>query len=194
MLPMNTSEPDIEALVAGDGAAWSSLVSSHQRCLLHRAFNVLHRRQEAEEVVNDSFVRLHRLLRSGKFRGECSLRTMLWLITTRLSYNRTKYLQSRREHLKDSLDYASESGVAWHERLADPSSQVHDLELQELVDNLGNALEALPESQREIIAMAENECSYEEIAQHCGTIPNTVKSRLSRARKNLRELVASSLA
>jgi len=132
----------------------------------HRVFGValrmLGNRAEAEDVAQEAFVRAHRAL--GEFRGDAKLSTWLYAITSR--------------HGEDALLRLSDMGPR-------PDAA---LERRELETALGQAIAELPEDRRIVVVLRDLEgLSYEEIAQVLELTLGTVRSRLHRARADLKE-------
>lgn len=147
----------------------------------HRVFGValrmLGNRAEAEEVAQEAFVRAHRAL--GDFRGDAKLSTWLYAITSRLCLNRLASGERRlTSHGEDALLRLSD---------ASPRPDVA-LERRELETALGRAIAELPEDRRIVVVLRDIEgLAYEEIAQVLELTLGTVRSRLHRARADLKE-------
>jgi RNA polymerase sigma-70 factor (ECF subfamily) len=132
---------------------------------------------EAEEVAQEAFVRAHRAL--GDFRGDAKLSTWLYAITSRLCLNR---LASGERRL-------ARQGEETLLRLSDSTPRPDAaLERNELEAALGRAIAELPEERRIVVVLRDLEgLSYEEIAQALDLELGTVRSRLHRARADLRD-------
>jgi len=147
----------------------------------HRVFGValrmLGNRAEAEEVAQEAFVRAHRAL--GAFRGDAKLSTWLYAITSRLCLNRLASGERR-------LARQGEDALL---RLSDVAPRPDAaLERRELETALGRAIAELPEDRRIVVVLRDLEgLSYEEIAQVLELELGTVRSRLHRARAELKE-------
>jgi len=147
----------------------------------HRVFGValrmLGNRAEAEEVAQEAFVRAHRAL--GDFRGDAKLSTWLYAITSRLCLNRLASGERRMARQgEDALLRLSDAGPR-------PDAV---LERRELETALGRAIAELPEDRRIVVVLRDLEgLSYEEIAQVLELELGTVRSRLHRARADLKE-------
>ncbi len=134
-------------------------------------------RAEAEEVAQEAFVRAHRAL--GEFRGDAKLSTWLYAITSRLCLNRLASGERRMTRQgEDALLRLSDAGPR-------PDAA---LERRELESALGRAIAELPEDRRIVVVLRDIEgLSYEEIAQVLELELGTVRSRLHRARADLKE-------
>ena len=170
----------------GDEAAFSELVSRHESFSFGVAFSVLHNSEDAADAVQDAFLRLWRA--AGKYRGECEVKSWLYTLTKTAALD---ILRSRSAHAVISSDELSETGAEPEDPSPTPEEEAGR---QELIREVRAAIDALPEAQREAIVMRElHGMSYIEIANATDSDIGTVKSRLSRARAALAEILNKSL-
>jgi RNA polymerase sigma-70 factor, ECF subfamily len=167
----------LDRLRAGDAPAFEELVMTYQHRVFGVALRMLGNRAEAEEVAQEAFVRAHRAL--GDFRGDAKLSTWLYAITSRLCLNRLASGERRLTRQgEDALLRLSDAGPR-------PDAA---LERRELETALGRAIAELPEDRRIVVVLRDIEgLSYEEIAQVLELELGTVRSRLHRARADLKE-------
>jgi RNA polymerase sigma-70 factor (ECF subfamily) len=167
----------LDRLRAGEAAAFEELVMTYQHRVFGVALRMLGSAAEAEEVAQEAFVRAHRAL--GDFRGDAKLSTWLYAITSRLCLNR---LASGERRL-------ARQGEETLLRLSDSTPRPDAaLERNELEAALGRAIAELPEERRIVVVLRDLEgLSYEEIAQALDLELGTVRSRLHRARADLRD-------
>jgi len=167
----------LDRLRAGDVPAFEELVMTYQHRVFGVALRMLGSRAEAEEVAQEAFVRAHRAL--GEFRGDAKLSTWLYAITSRLCLNRLASGERRMTRQgEDALLRLSDAGPR-------PDAA---LERRELESALGRAIAELPEDRRIVVVLRDIEgLSYEEIAQVLELELGTVRSRLHRARADLKE-------
>ncbi len=177
---------------AGDENAFVEIVTRYRARMFSAALAHLRNPADAEEIAQDTFVRAHRGL-SG-FRGDSSLSTWLHRIVFNLSRNRHKHNFCRRRHLTLSLDCPSggESQATFSDTIASdapcPAQEAAACEFSDLVDLCMRKLGA---RQREILQLRNGLSeSYADIARALGISIGTVKSRIGRARGNLRVLLA----
>jgi RNA polymerase sigma-70 factor (ECF subfamily) len=170
----------------GDQAACAELVAEHQRMVYQLAFHLLGNRDEALDLSQDVFMRVFRTL--PQFRGQSQLRTWIYRIVVNQARNRQRWWRRRHRASQISLDQHLETH-------AEPSGnpQVapdNVLAQKQLASRLREALAALPFDQRSIVVLREIDgLSYEEIAFSLGVTLGTVKSRLTRARRALRDVL-----
>jgi len=163
-------------LRAGDPRAFEELVIGYQHRVFGVALRMLGNRAEAEEIAQEVFLRAHRAV--ADFRGEARLGTWLYGIASRLCLNRLGS-PDRRMARGDAL-------------LADVTATTPDaaaeLERAELDAALRTAIAELPEERRLVLVLRDVEgLSYEQIAEALAVDPGTVRSRLHRARMQLKE-------
>ena len=176
----------------GDEAAFIEIVTRHRDRIQALAERFLRNHADAEEIAQDTFIRAHRGL--GRFRGDSSLATWLHRIAFNLARNRYWYFFRRRAHMTVSLDcpLGAESKATFTDLVAtteaDPARQAT---VNEFVDAVAACMEKLDTGHREILTLRnEMHHSYGEIARALGINEGTVKSRIARARGQLRHLMA----
>jgi RNA polymerase sigma-70 factor (ECF subfamily) len=177
----------------GDESAFGEIVSRHRTRIQAQAEHFLRNRADGEEIAQDTFIRAHRGL--ARFRGDASLATWLHRITFNLARNRYWHGFRRCQHLTSSLDRPLNAGSnATLSDLvpttdADPARETSVAEFSGLVSA---CMAKMRPDQREILTLRNLlHRSYHQIAQALGTNEGTVKSRIARARGNLRELMAN---
>lgn len=175
----------------GDEAAFIEIVGRHQERLFSLAFSMLRNRGDAEEIAQDAFIHAHRSL--GTFRGDSSLATWLHHIALNLTRNRYWYFHRRCRHATISLNLTvGEEGASTLLDLmecgaAGPSREAVTSEFTELI---AVCMERLEDRQRTILTLSRT-LAYREIAGVLGINVGTVKSRIARARENLRAFLSA---
>ena len=174
---------------SGDGEAFRAIMQRFNPRLFRIARGVVRDESEAEDVLQEAYVRAYRALTG--FRGESSLLT--WLTTITLNEARGR-LRRRRTHT--DLDAIDERGaqVLVFPLGAPPASPENEAARSEARRLLEHAVDALPEGFRLVFVLRELDgCSVEETAAQLGVRPETVKTRLHRARRLLRKTLDESL-
>jgi len=162
-------------LRAGDARAFEELVTTYQHRIFGVALRMLGSRAEAEDVAQETFLRAHRAL--GEFRGEARLGTWLYAIASRLCLNRLA--SAERRYVRGDEDAMLRFPAEGDAAIA--------LERTEVAAALHDAIAALPEDRRLVVILRDLEgLSYEEIAEALGVELNTVRTRLHRARLDLK--------
>ena len=167
----------LERLRAGDAQAFEELVASHQHRVFGVALRMLGSAAEAEEIAQEAFLRAHRSL--PEFRGDARLSTWLYAIVSRLCLNR----------LASGDRKAVRHGEEILLRVADPRGGPDaGAERGELEAALHRAIAELSEERRVVVILRDLEgLSYEDIAVALGIELGTVRSRLHRARLDLKD-------
>lgn len=162
----------------GDGAAWDSLIEPHQAAVFRLAYLLLGDAGDAEDVAQETFIRAFRFL--AQFDAARSWRAWLLGITANLARNRRRAAGRYAAQLRR---YA----VLSPDRISDPERETARLSNAE---TLWRAVRQLDPADQEIIYVRYFlELSVEETAETLHLAPGTVKSRLHRALKRLRERV-----
>ncbi|MEX2154058.1 MAG: RNA polymerase sigma factor [Gemmatimonadaceae bacterium] len=171
-------EPELIArVVAGDRLAARELYDAQAPRVFRLAFRLTGDDELARELTQETFIRAFAQL--GRFRGESALSTWLHRVTVSVVSNAMRKVKRFRTREAD-LDEASLMAV--ETRTADP----------DLRDRLHRAIDELPEIYRITFVMHDVEgYTHEEIATVLGVAEGTCKSRLSVARSQLREKLAS---
>jgi RNA polymerase sigma-70 factor (ECF subfamily) len=184
MLLMNDKEL-IGAIKVGNAQAFRTLVEQYKDLVVNTCYGFLQHREDAEDLAQEVFVEMYESLHA--FREEAKLSTWLYRIAVNKCLNQIKK-RKRQRWLKslpailggegETLEIADESG-------ADPQA---DLEQQERVGVLHQAIDSLAENQKIAFTLSKYEdLSYQEIAEVMGTTIPAVESLLNRAKKNLQK-------
>jgi RNA polymerase sigma-70 factor (ECF subfamily) len=189
--------PDDRVLAArvrsGQHGAFRQLMQRFDRHLFRIARGVIHDDTEAEDVVQEAYARAYHKL--DTFRGDAPLRT--WLTSILLNEARSR-LRKRRSMVgleqmdESSLDpyWATQSSTRFGSE--DPAALAAHAEIRRLIER---AVDALPDAFRTVYVLREiEECSVEETASRLALKPETVKTRLHRARRLLRTSLHETLA
>lgn len=172
----------------GDVESFNRLVIQHQNAAYGLAYRFLRTREAAEDVTQEAFLRAYKNLprfRGGRFRS--------WLLRIVANAARDE-LRRRKRRPQRSLDEARDDPDAVPLDPPDPGPSPEDVTLQgELRRVLERALGELPDDWRMVVLLSDvHGLSYQEVAESTGLALGTVKSRLSRARARLRDLLRDS--
>jgi RNA polymerase sigma-70 factor, ECF subfamily len=169
----------IEAARAGDSEAFGQLVERYQDRLYNSLLRVLGSTEDARDAVQDAFVQAY--LKLDTFRGSAAFYTWLYRVAFNLAMS-----HARKRRPKTSLDEAKES-FGCEPVDGQPTPDEH-LVRRERVQLVHAALAALDVDYRKILVLRELEgCRYDQIAEILELPVGTVRSRLFRAREQLRE-------
>ena len=194
-MPVPRSEVSDEALMIrfqrGDKASFALLVRRHQSPLYNFALRQLGTSPQAEDVVQEAFVRV--VQNAAEFKHEARFTTWLYAITRNLCIDHMRKRALRRHpSLDEPHSTADGDGPTLGEQTADKRASVEreatSIELQE---RIARAVETLPEDQREVFLMREvSNLPFKEIADIVGVPENTVKSRMRYALDRLQQALS----
>ena len=181
-----SSQPDsqlIEAALGGAQDAYSEIVRRYKDRLLSSIRGDVNCSEYAEDIVQDAFVRAFANLHS--FRCESSLYTWLY----RIALNSRRYYMRNRHRTMPLEPSPDRNGQTWMIELRmNPDDAVEAWEEREQVHA---ALARLDDHHRDILVLREFEgCDYRAISETLNVTMGTVRSRLSRARAQLRKDLA----
>ena len=176
---------------AGDRAAFRSLVERHQRRAFAIALSLVRDENDARELVQDAFLRVHKSL--GNFQGGSSFFTWLYRIITNLSIDLIRKPGRQTTDIdlaRTELDESKEADFPLLARV-DGSDPADVVRRKEIAARVQTALDALPSYHRGVIVMREVQgLSYEEMAEAMGVSKGTIMSRLFHARQKLQKALA----
>src|SRR5208283_2370421 len=170
----------IRCVNEGNAGAFYELVRPYERAIFLAALSIVNDEADAEEVAQEAVLKAFKGL--SRFRQEAKFST--WLIQITINEARMK-LRKNRHHLYESMDegqqneegdYIPKDFADWREI---PSEA---LEQRELGEALTKALESLPEKYRTVLILRD--------VQHLSLTEANVKTRLSRARLQMRDALA----
>ncbi len=177
----------IKAFQAGDPAVFDELVHRHKDSVFNLCYRFLGDHQEANDSAQEIFIKVYRSLK--KFRFKSSFSTWLYRIAVNTCKNRIKSLEYRLKKRTKRLDnHEMGTGSNLSDELVDESqSPMLELEKKERSRIVQQAISTLSETKRSVILLRDIEgLTYDEIADVTGLNLGTVKSKLARARADLR--------
>jgi RNA polymerase sigma-70 factor, ECF subfamily len=185
-----TTERNIDQLLVdraqhGDKKAFELLVVKYQRKLMRLISRLIRDQAEAEDVVQEAFIKAYRAL--PQFRGDSAFYTWLYRIGINTAKN---YLvtQGRRAPTSTEADVEEAETFDDGDQLRDINTPESMLATKQIAETVNLAMEVLPDELRMAITLREIEgLSYEDIAEamHCPI--GTVRSRIFRAREAIAE-------
>ena len=176
----------VKKVLAGDVNAFEDLVKDNQKSVYNLALKITKNESDALDVSQEVFLKAYTNL--SNFRGDS--RFSVWLY--RLAYNACiDATRKSKASMNVSLTVTDDDNTSTEMELTDDRPLPEkELERRETQREVQAAINELPEDQRKIIVMREfSDMAYEDIADALGINVGTVKSRLSRARKNLAKIL-----
>lgn len=174
----------IAAAQAGDVPAFNQLILHYQGLAYNVAYRILGDTDAASDATQDGFLKAFRRLQ--QYRGG-SFKAWLLRIVTNTCYD---VLRSYKRRPTSSLEQ-EDADPDYDGRLQDHAERPEAYVMrQELARAIQVAIQELPPDQRVTLVLSDIEgLDYQEIAEVTGTVLGTVKSRLSRARAKMRDML-----
>ena len=179
MIPIDEKHM-IRLAADGDMAAFEQLVTTHQPAIYRLALRMTGNPEDAADMTQEAFLRAWRGL--GSFQADSSLSTWLFRLTSNVCID---FLRAARRHLVVPISGLDADGEEYTLDAPDPAKLPEE--------ELRAAMDLLAPEQRLILSLrVENDLSYTDIAAVLGVREGTVKSRLARARDQLRKKLSQS--
>jgi RNA polymerase sigma-70 factor, ECF subfamily len=183
--------PDLalaERAAARDPQAIRLITARNNQRLYRAAWSVLRNRDDAEEVVQETYLKA--FTGAAPFAGGSALST--WL--TRIAINEALGRRRAADRRKRALDAADVAVLADHRDRLDAGAPDRETLVRDLAKSIRAAVAALPDEFRLVFVLrAVEQMSVEETAEAAGILPQTVKTRYLRARRRLREALGSDI-
>lgn len=177
----------IDQAIGGDSDAFSALICRVQNKAYSIAFRYMNSDYDARDMMQESFIKMYRNL--DKFNFESAFDTWYFRILINCCLDELRKRKNRESYSLDIIPDGKDEPMAVDipDESPGPEAELISKERQKLVRE---AILALPEDHRNIIILRELEqLSYDEIGQALDLDPGTVKSRLSRARQKLKQII-----
>ncbi|MGL4791623.1 MAG: sigma-70 family RNA polymerase sigma factor [Anaerotignaceae bacterium] len=177
----------IEKAQQGDSQAFGKLVQSHERFVYNVIYRMISNPEDAKDISQEVFIKAFKYI--GKFDGKASFSTWLYRIAVNACID-----ELRKRKGKDTVSVEAQLELEENSvkmQFADESSNVEDkIIAKEGLTLIKEAMEKISQEHKTIIVLRDIEgLSYAEIAEITETSLGTVKSRLARARKALKEII-----
>jgi RNA polymerase sigma-70 factor, ECF subfamily len=186
-LPWGQDEAElVTELQAGSEAAFDWLVTYYHSGVYNLVYGILSDAADAADVTQEVFLRAFRGIRG--FRRGSSLKTWLYRISVRQALNHRRWCW-RHHRLQISIDSDNDNGCTLDLRDADATPFEH-FASQEMQTKVRRALASVPAVFRSAVILRDLEgLSYEEVAEVLEVSVGTVKSRILRGRRMLKEIL-----
>ena len=178
----------VAAFLAGNRRAFDELVERYQNRLLNFVYRTTGDRERAEDLVQETFIRVYRHLH--RFDQTKKFSTWIYTIASNLAKNELRNRSRNPLVLFQTLlknREADQRPLEWEDNTYRPDDLFRKRALKAQVDA---AVDQLPEHHRTVFMLREMEGkTYEEIAEITDTNLGTVKSRLNRARNSFARII-----
>ena len=180
----------IKAFLEDDKDAFNKLIHLHQRMVFNLCYRFLGNYEDANDLAQDVFIKVFHSLK--RFRFESNFSTWLYRITVNTCKNKLSSLDYRLRFKKMRINNNKPTedaprSVDLGDEVYSPDSSLRRKEISQIIQD---AVNTLPMPQKMVVVLRDMEGrSYEEIVEITGFKLGTVKSKLSRARQELREIL-----
>lgn len=171
----------------GDVAAFEALIGEHQKRIFSIAFRMAGNPEDAADMAQEVLIKIFKNL--GKFQGNCKFSTWVYRVATNTCLDELKKL---RRHTAYSLDQEleTEEGSVAAELADEAPTPEESTERRDLQRVVSEAIGMLSEDHKKAILLRDMQgFSYEEIANILQCSVGTVKSRINRARAQLKKIL-----
>lgn len=167
----------IKSILAGDTQSFSFLVAKYQQMAFSIAFRILENREEAEEVVQDAFVKMYRALPTFQFGSKFSTWFYKIVYHTAISAQR-----------KQSVFVSYDDAVSDDLTACEVDNAASILEREDRKEIIARVLKKLPADESLLLTLYYlEECSVDDIRQITDLTPSNIKVKLFRGRKHFYE-------
>lgn len=182
---MNLLESQLVKLaLKGDQAAFAELVELYQEKLYHMAYRMLNNRQEAEDVVQEAFLRVYNNLE--RYNDTMKFSTWIYRIATNLCIDRLRKRKPVYSLDAESSDYEGLDGYSMIP--SDDRTPESELLLSETQRIIHEAIDTLPPKYKTVMILRYiNELSLQEVGEVLNMPVTTIKTRVHRGREYLRK-------
>ena len=185
--------PEEEALIAlaanGNEEAFGNLVSMYEKLVYNTVRSKISSPEDALDISQEVFIKIWRYI--GRYRGDCRFSTWVYKICRNTCLD---FLRRSQHYVTERMPvFTDRDGDETEAELPDESaasSPERTFEKNDDIRMVREAIDALSPEQREVILLRDIEgYTYDEISEMLSIEIGTVKSRLSRARSNLRSII-----
>lgn len=174
----------INQIMTGDTNAFTVLVDRYKNLVFTLAIRMLKNREEAEEVSQDTFIKVYKSL--DKFKGDSKFSTWIYKVAYNNCLDRLK--KNKKENLNVTIDEFTERNVITIENALD------NLLEEERKQTIQECLQQLPSEDSLLLTLYYfEEQSLDDISKIVDLTPNNVKVKLFRSRKKLASILKARL-
>lgn len=178
----------VRKYLRGEPQAFDQLYDRHHRSVFLLVRQYFRQRERAEEVFQEIFMKV--LERLDRYQSEGSFKAWLFTVSRNHCIDRLRYQARRPETPASALGDPDEGGNILEQAANTAGSQEEQIYDHQLASYLQEALEKIPEEQRETFLLKESGgLTFEEISQMMGVSVNTAKSRMRYALAHLRRVL-----
>lgn len=171
----------------GDSAAFSALMEQHFAMIYNLALRMSGNPDDASDLTQEVMIKLFKNI--GAFEGKSKFSTWVYRVASNTCLDELRKIK-RKKTVSLDAEYETEDGSVGYEAEDTASTPDVSAERSELKTIVAKAVSRLGEEYRTAVILRDiNGLSYTEIAEVIGCSVGTVKSRISRGRANLKEIL-----
>lgn len=183
----NSEQILIERSQKGDVASFEQLIHQYQVYVYNIAYRTLGHEEDAKDAAQDALIKVFKNI--SQYTGDAQFSTWLYRIVVNTCKDYLRKRAGLKETALEGLDSDGDSTV-WELPASDTIQPEKQLERKEIQKKIHQALDQLPGANKTAVILRDIQgLSYEEISQIEACSVGTVKSRINRGRKYLRELL-----
>lgn len=177
----------VKKAVNGDNSAFEALMEEHMGIIYNIALRMAANQDDAEDMTQEIMIKIFRSL--GSFKGNSKFSTWIYRVAVNTCLDELKKKKNKK-HLSLDAEISGDDGESQIEIKDDSPSPEKLAEQNELRDMVASAVKLLSDEHRAVIVLRDiRGMSYSEIAEILGCSDGTVKSRISRARAQLKMIL-----
>ena len=178
------ADDTLKLLKSGDYETFEQLVTENQENVYRIVLSVIRDEEEAKDLAQDVFLKIYMSIKS--FNGNSSLSTWIYRIAYNTALDHIKKVKNKNK--TKSIDDDEDIEVMYLDSKS--FNPENEAEKREVSQDIKAALGMLPDEQRQVIELKDvHGFSYDEISAITGLKEGTLKSRLSRGRANLKNIL-----
>lgn len=186
---MTNEDKLIRKAQKGDVLAFERIISDYQNVVYSVAYRYADNAEDAADMSQEIFLKMFKSINTFQFKSKLS--TWIYRVATNTCIDLVKKANRDGSTYSINEGYENSDGDTRYSEITDDSSQPDIVaEKSEMRDIINTAISGLNEDYRTVIILRDIQgLSYDEISEIIGCSVGTVKSRISRGRKNLREIL-----
>lgn len=189
---MNVNEEKlIKQIQMGNNDAFERLIIDHEKKVYNISYQILKNEEDAKDASQEAFIKVYKSI--GKFNMQSSFSTWLYRITVNTCYDFIKKRKSKKEMANVTVSDEDKEYIIYNEKVVNYDGVEENIIKKEEVKALYNAIDELKIDYKTLIVLRDIQgFSYKEIEDMTSLKQGTIKSRISRARNKLKQILSNS--
>ena len=177
----------VRSYISGEESALSTLINRHQQRLYGFIFSKVYDRDATEDIFQDTFIKVIRTLKKGKYNEQGKF--LPWVM--RIAHNLIiDYFRKNRKNIKVTIIFKLRHSIIFSVLSDGSSNAEHKIIHGQITNHVRLLLEELPQDQKDVIKMRlYQDMSFKEISDNTGVSINTALGRMRYGLINLRKMI-----